>query len=252
MNYNVGKFVIVEAVAAAFTLLRAIFWHKGILEQKLILGYTEKEALDYCLTGGIFGTIDIVLVNTLIIILTIDSLTDKEESIFLLRYSNRKKYLWVRCIRLLVAVFTFNLLHTSIALGTLAMQFSFNLMTSSKMIKFAFWQCMIQFFYAARSGVLYMIFKDMLNNKVIAMGGIMLLHLTFYYIVTDQWLFTLTNLVIEWAPLKDLPIPSGVYIGAIENSAQWWAAGRQIVLTFSTMVVWSILWEKKDVIKLEK
>ncbi len=251
MNFRLKKTALAEGIAAIYLLIRAVTWYRGFLDHNLIFGYTEEEALKNAIFGGYFGSEELGLIMPLIIMILTEYLTDKEESVFLLRYSGRESYLCVRCARLVVAMVIYNILYMVIGLGYLGLQFSTELMLSERMMRFAFWHFLILFLYAVRTCVLYMILRDMLSKKFLAMGIAMILYLTEFYLVLDQWLYPLIHHEITISSFGDITAAGVVYLGAVPQSVCYEAAARQLVMVILAILIWSLLWRKKDVIRLE-
>lgn len=252
MNFRIKKLVQAEIFAAFYLLMRAFTWYHGFLEHKLIYGYTEEEALNSALSEGYFGGEELGLIMPIVVILLTEYLTDKEESVFMIRFSGREKYLRYRCRWLLIAVFIYNVLYIMVGLGYLGMQFSFGLMTSKRLLNFAFSHFLVLFLYAARTCILYMILRDMVNQKFLAMGIVILLYLTAFYLVMDQWLYPVFKRPVTVSSFADITAAGMVYIGAVSQVVCRRAAFRQLIMLVLAMLLWSVLWKKKDVIRFER
>lgn len=252
MTYKFEKFAKIGVVLIAYFFLRSLFWHKGVLEDNLILGHTEDEVLTNFLMSGYFGTEEVVLIGTLILLLAIEYLTEKEEMIWMLRFPNRERYLQERCSHVLYGALLASILRVLCGLAHFLTDFGAAEILNLQMGRFAFWYIFIYFLYGARCGIIYMIMRDLLNRRTMAMGIVMLIYFVVYYIYLSQWLYPIIHREISWVPFCDLDAPGAVYAELVPRTENYLVATRQLVLTLSTGVIWGFLWKKKDVIRLEK
>lgn len=252
MTYKIGKFAKIGLVLTAYFFLRSLFWHEGVLEERLILGDTEEEVLTRFLMEGYFSTQEVVLIGTLILLLAIEYLTEKEEMIWMLRFPNRERYLWERCSYVLLAVLLASILRVLCGMVYFLTDFGSAEIFNLKMGSFVFWYIFIYFLYGARCGIIYMMIRDLLNRRTMAMGIVMLIYFVVYYIYLSQWLYPIIHKEISWVPFCDLDAPGAVYAGLVPRTENYLVAARQLVLTLGTGVIWGFLWKKKDVIRLEK
>ena len=251
-GYRVKKYILAGMMLIGYFLFRNIFWYQGVLQQELQAGHTKEEVLNSLLLGSYFSSEETVLIGTLILVLLADFLADREELLYMIRYQNRNRYLWIRCKRVMMAGVLISSLKMCCGVFYLLQEFGTKYILTEKIGEFTLWYTVLFFFYSVRCGIIYMLVRDLINKRTIATGIVMAAYFLIYYIYVSQWLYLLLHIEVPWVPFCDLDAPGAVYMGLAPKHENYLVTVRQLSLTLSTAIIWTGLWQRKDVIRLEK
>lgn len=250
IRYRLRTLGITLIAAALFFSVRAVFWLYGMVTNEFFYGMSEEGVFAYALEdGGYFGGAEQMLIGTIIIALAVEYAVPKETPAYLVRYQERLSYLGVRLITLVSACVGITLCKFGVAYCFLAFQFDSQLLFSPESMRRLLSGLLLFSIYAVRCGLVYMIIRDLLGKKNLAMGITVLIYFLELYI----WVDNLLGLPVEsmWMPFRDLTASFDFVIGKISAAGLLLVTVRQIGLTLLCLLVWGRVWKGKDVINLE-
>lgn len=252
MIYSGRKLFYASGLIAIYFAIRAYFWNWGMRDLRVATGHTEEDVLTECILTGYFSTQEIVLIGTLCLILFVEYLAYKEDALHILRFENREKYILRNIANVTVTCILFCSLRVSIGASSLWIEFGNKYILTKEIMAFVLWYTVITSLYSMHCSMVYMILKDFVKRKGVALVIFMVAQLVLYYIYTEQWLFFLLQKEVVWLPFCDIDAPGAVYAMLIDSSEYYLVTCRQACITALTAIAWIVTWKRKDVITIEK
>ena len=252
MIYSGRKLLCASGLIGVYFAIRAYFWNWGMRDLRVATGHAEEDALTECILTGYFSIQEIVLIGSLCLILFVEYFAYRENAIYLLRFENREKYALKNIENVIVACILFCSLRGLIGYGSLWIEFGSKYILTKKILSFTFWYIVITSLYSIHCSMMYMMLKDFVKRKGVALVICMVAQLVLYYIYTEQWLFFLLRNEVTWLPFCDIDVPGAVYAMLAASSEYCLATCRQTCITALTAIAWITVWRRKDVIAFEK
>lgn len=252
MICNGRKLLYASGIMTIYFTIRAYFWNWGVRDLRVATGHTEEEVLTECILTGYFSTQEIVLIGTLCLILFVEYLAYKEDAIYILRFENREKYILINIVNITVACIFFCFLRALIGASSLWIELGNKYILTKDIMAFIFWYTVISSLYSMHCSMMYMILKNFVKRKGVALVVFMIVQLVLYYIYTEQWLCSLLKTEIVWLPFCDIDAPGAVYAMLTDSSEYYLVTCRQTCITALTIIAWIVTWKRKDVITIEK
>lgn len=249
-KYNLKKMTNVLIIVCIFFTVRATFWIYGMQTDDVFQGDTLKELYMLGLSDGYFGTLEQTLVGTILLIIAMEYMLGKDESNFLIRYSSRSDYL---CVRIEMAISVgIGIVICKFLIGIIFLWYEFgnDLIFTMATGRFVITGVLVYSFFSIRCGIVYLIFRDLLNKRGVAMGITVMIYFLEFYIWLDNLLHPLVT--VRWMPFLDLSAAADIYAGQISLYGLLLAGIRQVGLTTICLLIWMQIWKRKDVMNLEK
>ncbi len=251
IRYRLNILGITLAAATLFFSVRAVFWLYGMVTNEFFYGMSEEDIFAYALEdGGYFGGGEQMLIGTIVIVLAVEYAAPKENAVYLVRYPERMSYLGVRLAVVISTCIGITVCKFIVAYCFLAIQFNSQLLLSTESIRRFSSGLLLFSIYAVRCGLVYMIVRDLLGKKNLAMG----ITVVIYFLELYIWADNLLGLPVAsmWMPFRDLSASFDFVIGKVSGVGLSLVAVRQIGMTLLCLLIWGKVWKDKDVINLEK
>ena len=250
IKYNAHKIPYILCVFFIYYILRAFFWQSGLEGDPIFAGMETREILLNMFQGGYFGTLEQVLISTLIYIVALEYLLRAEREPLVIRSRSRGAYLRkdMAQLALLAAIMTF--IKFAVGWASLLLQIGGEALFTGKVYAFVLWGIILFGIYTFRCGVMYLIFKSTLNKRNTAMLVTILIYLLSFYTCVDRWFYSIIH--IKWMPFLDLMLPFEIYAEVSPHTLLFAGMGRQAAITAIYLAILFQCWERKDLFGFEK
>ena len=253
IGYKIGcrkeRIIFAFCVAGLFFFTQAHRWMNDMVGDDFFNGMSNGQILAYALQDGYFGLVEQMNVNTAVAVILCEYLLGRGDLTCMLRFSSRREYLLSRFIVICVVEVGMAVLFMSVGIGYLIPNFSKNLLSCQSVIFFLSGIGFSALHYI-KTAVIYMIFRDLLNRKIIAMLVTVSIFLFLFFIYIDSLLGFI--IPANYLPFLDLCIPYELYIGQASFLDAGFIVVRQIGVVLIGVFIWERIWERKDVLELEK
>lgn len=118
--------------------------------------------------SGYFGITEYLVIYVIVITLAIEYMTIKEEENLIIRYKSRTRYYIDKLLCCFTNVTFFTMLHSMIMIVFLICSFHDKEIINTKLFKFILLDFLIMTIFYFRVGIVYVIMKDLSNNKLVA------------------------------------------------------------------------------------
>lgn len=252
IKYRIEKMGTALTAVCAFFSIRALFWIYGMTSDPLYAGMSKTEIYTlFPLSGGdYFGNLEQMLVGTVLIVVTLEYILDRDETIFLLRHPSRSDYLGTQLMTVVATATGITICKFVVGAVFLLGDFGSQLVFTMDTGKFMVTGILLFSMYSIRCGLVYLVIRDLLNKKVVAIGITTLIYFMEFYIHLDNLLYPLFN--AKWMPFLDLSVASDTFAGKLTQLGLLIAVIRQFGLTLICLLIWMRVWKRKDVIGIEK
>lgn len=252
IKYKIRRLSIALIAVCVFFAIRALFWIYGMTSDPLYAGMSKTEIYTlFPISGGdYFGHLEQMLVGTVLIVVTLEYILDRDETIFLIRHPSRSDYLGTQLMTVVAATMGITICKFVVGAVFLLYDFGSQLVFTMDTGKFMVTGILIFSMYSIRCGIVYLVIRDLLNKKVVAMGITTVIYFMEFYIRLDNLLYPLFN--AKWMPFLDLSVASDIFTGKLTGLGLLVAVIRQFGLTLICLLIWLRVWRRKDVIGIEK